>query len=89
MNTTTRPPIEMPRDALRALDKLLAYTAYDEMKHYDECVSDGSNYGDHIWIAIRHLLEWRAGLSDVRGRRFRELLKEADEWATARKETIN
>ena len=33
MNTTTKPPVEMPRDVLKALDRLLDYAAYDEMRH--------------------------------------------------------
>ena len=75
MNTATKPPVEMPRDVLRALDKLLDYAAYDEMRHYAECVSDGgSSSDDHVWVAIRRLLEWRAGLPGTSNYRARDFL---------------
>jgi hypothetical protein len=81
MRTTTRAPLEMPRDVLKALDKLLDYAAYDEMKHYSECVSDGGDYSNHLWLAIRRVLEWRVGLPGTGRVGFRALLKDADEWA--------
>ena len=72
--------VAMARDVLKALDKLLEYTAYDEMRHYAECVSEGAG-DDHIWVAIRRLLEWRADLSGTSVYRARDLLTQAAELA--------
>jgi hypothetical protein len=83
MNAITNAPVEMPRDALKALDRLLDYAAYDEMRHYAECVSDGGSSDDHVWVAIRRLLEWRAGLPGTSIYRARDLLTAATEWEQA------
>ena len=49
------------------------------MRHHAERVSDGGSGAgdDHIWVAVRRLLEWRADLSGTSIYRARDLLAQA------------
>jgi hypothetical protein len=73
MPTTEKIMIEMPRDVVRALDKLLEYTEHDEMKDYF-----GERPRGHIWLSIRRVLEWRTTLPGAANAR--AMLAEAKEW---------
>jgi hypothetical protein len=78
MTATTKTTVEMPRDVLKALDAMCEYTAYDEAKDYA-----GERPGDHIWLSIKRVLEWRVTLPGAGRNNARGMVADGMEWEQA------
>lgn len=48
----------MSADAFRALFTVIVYLRRDEKKHYEQCLLDGENSPDHIYLSIKRLIDW-------------------------------
>jgi len=71
-----------PADVLDALVQWRGYSAYDEERHYDDCVSSGDDVANHIWLSIKKVADWMnrlPGIEDARARDRARVLKQRDD----------
>ena len=54
--------IEISKDVLKAISKVVSYNFESEAEHYEECLEQGEDVSNHIYTFVVKIQDWMDSL---------------------------